>query len=533
MRISYSVENLRRLRQTPEIEIRPITILVGRNSAGKSTFLRSLPLLRQSVETRSSAPILWFGDYVDFGDFQTAVGEANENSEAAFVFSVTDIEGVQRGRNSYLGGYYRVRSPISTEKAKVRYVVGSSGDKTKLRRIELSIPSENIEFTASFEGRTFSDNKLIIDDVEVRGWNNEYELLNVSSSLFSPPFFVAKPRENRKPARRLAYPDAVFSGALAKALRSCVARNLSDETIEREVRRILEADFFDAEAIARMEALTPTKTFKKIYRQLLNVENSFSQEIVVIRKAYRAFGFLEILEEELTEFISGVSYLAPARAASERFYRKQELEVSEIDPNGGNFPMFLDSLSSGLFNDFSFWVQSIFGFGLELKSTMGHISINLKAGSRSVNVTDTGYGVSQVLPVMGVIWWANNQPFSRRNSRLHTSSKRILAIEQPELHLHPAHQAKLADVFVGAVAGGLGNQKKQDVNFVIETHSEALINRLGELVERGDVSADDIQIVVFSAEDDIESPSKVSLAHFDRGGVLNDWPYGFFNYDQS
>lgn len=533
MRISYSVENLRRLRKTPEIEIRPITILVGRNSAGKSTFLRSLPLLRQSVETRSSAPILWYGDYVDFGDFQTAIGEENRNSEAAFVFSVTDIEGVQRGRASYLGGYYRVRSSISAQKATVRYVIGSSGEKTKLRRIELSVPEEGIEFTASFEGKTISENKLLIDGIEMRGWSNEYELLNLRSSLFAAPFFVEKQRDPRKSARRFLYPDGVFSQALESALRSKVSRNLSDETIEREVRRILEANTFNAETIKGMEAHTPTITFKKIYRQLLRDENSFTEQISAIRKTYRAFGFLAILEEELSEFFSGVGYLAPARAASERFYRKQELEVSEIDPNGGNFPMFLDSLSPSLFEDFSNWVQSIFGFGVELVSTMGHISINLKAGSRSVNVTDTGYGVSQVLPVMGVIWWANNQPPGRRSPHLQSSSTRILAIEQPELHLHPAHQAKLADVFAGAVAGELGHRSKNDVNFVIETHSEALINRLGELVEREIVSADDIQIVVFSAEDDIESPTKVSLARFDKGGILNDWPYGFFNYDQS
>jgi len=264
----------------------------------------------------------------------------------------------------------------------------------------------------------------------------------------------------------------------------------------------------------------------------LREKNSFTEQITAIRKAYRAFGFLEILDEELSEFFSGVGYLAPARAASERFYRKQELEVSEIDPNGGNFPMFLDSLSKSMFKDFSNWVQSIFGFGVELVSTRGHISINLKAGNRSVNVTDTGYGVSQVLPVMGVIWWAKNQPSSRRNPHLQSSSTRVLAIEQPELHLHPAHQAKLADVFAGAIAGEVGLRSRNDVSFVIETHSEALINRLGELVEKGIVSANDIQIVVFSAEDDIESPTKVSLAHFDKGGILNNWPYGFFNYDQ-
>ncbi|HCI98462.1 MAG TPA: hypothetical protein DHV74_02260 [Sulfitobacter sp.] len=82
MQISYAVENLRRLKKTPPIEIRPITILVGRNSAGKSTYLRSMPLIRQSIETRSSAPILWWGDYVDFGDFSTAVSDSKDDLDS-------------------------------------------------------------------------------------------------------------------------------------------------------------------------------------------------------------------------------------------------------------------------------------------------------------------------------------------------------------------------------------------------------------------------------------------------------------------
>jgi predicted ATPase len=96
MRISYSVENIRRLAQVEPIEIRPITVLVGRNSAGKSTFLRSLPLIRQSIETRSSAPILWYGDLVDFGDFKTAVSEDGKAGTAIFSFKVDHLEGRNR-----------------------------------------------------------------------------------------------------------------------------------------------------------------------------------------------------------------------------------------------------------------------------------------------------------------------------------------------------------------------------------------------------------------------------------------------------
>ncbi|MGP6295928.1 AAA family ATPase, partial [Pseudomonas aeruginosa] len=71
--ISFGVRQLRSFGASHQkIPIKPINILVGKNSCGKSTFLRTFPLLRQSVQANTKSPILWFGDLVDFGDFSTA-----------------------------------------------------------------------------------------------------------------------------------------------------------------------------------------------------------------------------------------------------------------------------------------------------------------------------------------------------------------------------------------------------------------------------------------------------------------------------
>lgn len=77
------IENLRSLKDTGFIQIKPLTILLGANSSGKSTFLRSFLLFAQSVNKQLRGPISWFDDaMVDFGDFQTAVNnEARENGE--------------------------------------------------------------------------------------------------------------------------------------------------------------------------------------------------------------------------------------------------------------------------------------------------------------------------------------------------------------------------------------------------------------------------------------------------------------------
>ena len=57
---------------SPYVDLKPLTVLIGKNSSGKSSFLRSLPLLRQSVEANTTGPILWYSSYVDFGAFSEA-----------------------------------------------------------------------------------------------------------------------------------------------------------------------------------------------------------------------------------------------------------------------------------------------------------------------------------------------------------------------------------------------------------------------------------------------------------------------------
>jgi predicted ATPase len=75
-KIYYSVKNLRSIEKMDSIELKKINILIGKNSVGKSTFLRSLWLLRRSVTQKAGAPILWYGgpgDQIDFGDFETSI----------------------------------------------------------------------------------------------------------------------------------------------------------------------------------------------------------------------------------------------------------------------------------------------------------------------------------------------------------------------------------------------------------------------------------------------------------------------------
>ncbi|MCY4058808.1 MAG: AAA family ATPase, partial [Gammaproteobacteria bacterium] len=137
-----------------------------------------------------------------------------------------------------------------------------------------------------------------------------------------------------------------------------------------------------------------------------------------------------------------------------------------------------------------------------------------KRSGTPVSHRDVGIGVSQVLPVLVTAY---------------ASTGRFLAIEQPEIHLHPGLQAELGDVFIESALGG-------DNRFLIETHSEHLLLRImrrmrqttaGELPEGiSPVRPEDV-MVLFVEPDGAQSLIR-EMPLNERGELVKAWPGGFF-----
>lgn len=123
-----------------------------------------------------------------------------------------------------------------------------------------------------------------------------------------------------------------------------------------------------------------------------------------------------------------------------------------------------------------------------------------------VSHRDVGIGISQVLPVLVTA-------FASRN--------RIVAMEQPEIHLHPALQAELADVFLESA---LGERKN---TFVLETHSEHMVLRLLRRIREGKLKPDDLS-VLFIEPLPGRGSRVVELRVDEDGDFIDEWPGGFF-----
>ena len=158
------------------------------------------------------------------------------------------------------------------------------------------------------------------------------------------------------------------------------------------------------------------------------------------------------------------------------------------------------------------WAQQVIAARSEALQDL--VLIDKRSGT-AVSHRDVGIGVSQVLPVL---------------VSAYASSGRLLAIEQPEIHLHPGLQAELGDVFLESALGGARNV------FLIESHSEHLLLRImrrmrqtaaGELPEGvPPVRPEDVMVLF------VEPSGAQSLVREmplnERGELVKAWPGGFF-----
>ncbi len=127
--------------------------------------------------------------------------------------------------------------------------------------------------------------------------------------------------------------------------------------------------------------------------------------------------------------------------------------------------------------------------------------------SPEVLITDVGFGVSQILPVLVLCYYVPEGS--------------TIIFEQPEIHLHPSVQAGLADVFIDVI-------KTRNVQIILESHSEHLLRRLQRRIaeEHNHMTAEDAALYFCSIDD--TGTSKLTSLELDTYGNINNWPQGFF-----
>ncbi len=129
--------------------------------------------------------------------------------------------------------------------------------------------------------------------------------------------------------------------------------------------------------------------------------------------------------------------------------------------------------------------------------------VRTSRGAPEVMLTDVGFGVSQVLPVIVLLHYAPEGS--------------TVLLEQPEIHLHPLAQAELADVIIHAAT-------HRKVQVVLESHSEHLLLRLQRRIAEERVSADDVALYFCRIRN---GASEIEALDLDEYGNIRNWPDKF------
>lgn len=127
-----------------------------------------------------------------------------------------------------------------------------------------------------------------------------------------------------------------------------------------------------------------------------------------------------------------------------------------------------------------------------------------------VKLTDVGFGVSQVLPVIVEC--------------LYVPRRSIVIFEQPEVHLHPRVQAELADLFVDAIRAREGSVPRE-CQFIVESHSEHFLRRLQRRIAEEELSSDDAALYFVHTAG---AESRIEQLDIDPFGNIKNWPKNFF-----
>lgn len=130
---------------------------------------------------------------------------------------------------------------------------------------------------------------------------------------------------------------------------------------------------------------------------------------------------------------------------------------------------------SGLFADIK-----IRGRGAQMSDPF-QLQVKVRTGPHA-NIMDVGYGVSQSLPILVDVLTAAE---SGRSRGLRRGTERTFLLQQPEVHLHPRGQAELANLFIEAF-------RKNGSRFLIETHSDYIVDRVRISVRKRKLKPDDV-----------------------------------------
>jgi hypothetical protein len=538
---SLTIQNFKAIGDPVKIEFKPITLLFGPNNAGKSTIIQALAYVRELFVNRNPDPqrIVVRGEQIDLGGFRAAVHNQDPSLTMAFGVEM-DLDGglpqyMPEDTREWVSDEAGICLDCLKKVSRISVDVSLFWDKAVLRPYvgSYTVSLNNEEFGGiSAPFRRFEDYSLL-DRVPARKYDSACPWINLEHSVF----------------------DAADGGPQRKLL-----MELADLVIEDPSR--LRSPVDETDPLNHIAVTSAADALLDWDRRIELDWSDFKEfEEINLKEGQYAISYIKAFSEVLSQTLAGpgkiirdtllrMRHLGPLRAMPPRILEQSQLvEEAPVSSGLGVWEeLFREDMAPEISN-INEWMAASnrldIGYELNLKhyrelnsqqmkdleasqvderhriiSEIRAMPVRTRLSLRKVNskqelsLRDVGTGVSQVMPVVIAALIPGDT---------------IVTIEQPELHIHPALQVKLGDLFLSRI-------QKDPVLFILETHSEHLLLRImrrmretaeGKLPDgRSPVYPKDV-IVLFVEPDDSRTIIR-EMPLNERGELVKAWPGGFF-----
>lgn len=529
---SLSLKNFKGFSEEVRVELRPITLLFGANSAGKSSVLQALQYVREILERHNvnADRTLQGGEAVDLGGFLSLVHGRDPQKEIEIEVGIdlgeSEIpELVPESfdewevRDDRVWEMYNalqdVRRRVMTIAVRLRIGWNEQREQPVVRGYDVIANGQwCARITASNDGR----------DAQMR--------LNQANPIFE----VERPDTDAMLAELLDLVDPEDLGQSTG--RTPTSSSSSKASVLPEVLAAVQEAGLQRPGQGLRAWLSGFQGALPRLDQLLFVPASGvkgAQNIYLVREFTAFLSWLTVgpallLRDQLRQ----MRYIGPLRRIPPRGFHVSLTKSDSAWSDGMAAWETLVTGSQDLVDRVGDWMQSSAklgtGYAVARKAyqefdpnqpvpqPVGPIRKRAQlvdSAGLTLHPQDVGVGISQVLPVVVAA---------------QDSSASVVCIEQPELHIHPSVQVGLGDLFIdGAV--------NQDLSFLIETHSEHLVMRLqrrlreaamGEATD-GQVPIDpDLVGMFYLGRDDKDVITVTSIGLTPEGKFDTAWPNGFF-----